>query len=110
MSDTSQSTGESLTQLLSSIITGTADNITKAYSIFITASTTIRAIASTVADSAGMAELNLIRSQYPYVPLSPAVLADMVVRNIMTQGEAEIFASLSGLSNTNFSLVQLNAP
>ena len=51
---------------------------------------------------------NDVNSHHPEKPLSPADLADMVVRGIMVQGEAEKVALKSGVSTDDFGKLVLD--
>lgn len=59
------------------------------------------------------AELNISNSVSPVVPLTPADMADAVIRNIATEGEAAQEASFSGIDARRFGILTLlagNAP
>jgi hypothetical protein len=49
--------------------------------------------------------INKYWAQYPSRPISPADAADMVERNIISQGEGEAFAAMSGISAPYFDLM-----
>ena len=71
---------------LQAAVTGSADVLAEAVGIFYTARSVITTVASGVAQAATQGTLNTINAKYKAVPLTPAVLADAVIRNLLDGG------------------------
>lgn len=52
--------------------------------------------------------LNKVQGENPFVPVSPADLADMVIRGVLTEDQAAPLAEMSGISADNFHLLVLD--
>jgi len=64
-------------------VTASSEDIAKGIGIFTTARAVMSTVASAVANAALQSTLNTVQAKYQDVPLTPAVLADMVIRNII---------------------------
>lgn len=78
-----QSVGESILGLLEGLLNGTAEVVAGAIGIFITASQTIRVVASGVAAAATRSTIQKVEATYTDVAIPPDDLADMVERNVI---------------------------
>ena len=70
-----------------------------------TARQVIRTVATGVAGAAMQSTMNTVAAKYKDVPLSPAVLADMEIRNIGGTFDKVQEAAYSGLDETRFNLM-----
>lgn len=66
-------------------------------------------LASSVLDPVFTEVRQLVNSQFPEQALSPAALADMVVRNFIDQGSATTEAAMSGINADRFALLVADA-
>lgn len=77
------SIGESILGTLQGLLNGTVEVVAGAIGIFITASQTIRVVASGVAAAATRSTIQKVEATYTDVAIPPADLADMVERNVI---------------------------
>lgn len=84
---------DSGTSILSTIMSGlaavtkfSADDIAKALGVYFAARAAISTVASGVAQIVTQKTLQGVQAQYTDVPLTPAVLADAVIRNLLVGG------------------------
>ena len=76
------SLGHTILNAWESAIQGSVEVLTGAIGLVTTARQSIRTVASLVAQAASQSTLNTVMSQFQDVPISPAVLADAVIRNL----------------------------
>lgn len=105
MADSTESNLDKVLSLGDSLAKLSATALAQAVGLYMAASTAIRTVASGIATAATQATINAANAKYHAVPLSPAVLADMVVRNIYSQSDAAGQALYSGIDNDNFNLM-----
>ena len=93
---------ENILSALEAFAKGSAEGIATAVSVWDTARQSIRTVAAGVSAAAMQGELNKVAAAYQDVPLTPAVLADMSIRNIDPGFDIPTEASYSGLDATRF--------
>lgn len=103
--DTTPSVLEQASDTIKAALSGGADVIAKGLGVWTAARAAIQTVASGVAQAATMSTITAANAKYHGVPLTPAILADMVVRNIYDASDAAGQALLSGLDNDNFNLM-----
>ena len=94
--------GDQILSVWEGILTGTPEVIAAAVATWETARQVIRTVASGVAVAATQGTINTVNAQFQEVPLSPAVLADMSVRNINPGFDLATEATLSGINGQRF--------
>ena len=94
--------GETILKALKAVAGYTAEGIADAVAVWDTARQAVRTVAGAVASAATQNEVNKALARYQDVPLSPAVLADAVIRNIMSEEAATAEAAFSGLNAERF--------
>lgn len=99
------SIGDRLAQLFSGLSSLSVDVVADAIALWETARASIRTVAQGIAQAAMQGELNAAMAQYKDVPLTPAVLADMAIRNIAGMDFLVPEAAYSGLSEDRFKLL-----
>lgn len=102
-----QSALDTISQTFRALATQAADELAKAVGVWTTAKAAISTVASGLAAAATERTVNEARARYQATPLTPAVLADMVVRNLIDQPTAAAQAALSGLSADRFAQLVL---
>ena len=102
------SLGQTILNAWESAIQGSVEVLTGAIGLVTTARQSIRTVASLVAQAASQSTLNTVMSQFQDVPISPAVLADAVIRNLITPDAAAAEAAYSGLNPDRFNLLTLD--
>ena len=105
MADSTESNLDKVLSLGDSLAKLSATALAQAVGLYMAASTAIRTVASGIATAATQATINAANAKYHAVPLSPAVLADMVVRDIYSESDAAGQALYSGIDNDNFKLM-----
>ena len=104
----SPSVGESIVGAFQAFANRSADALVQAVGMWSAARAAISTIASGVTAAAVEQTVNEARAKYLATPLSPAVLADMVVRNLLTSQQAYNEAALSGVDPGRFDLMALD--
>ncbi len=97
-----QSLATSLLNAIKSAATGSVEVLAGILTTWATARQAVRTVATAVAAAATQSEVNKAAARYQDVPLTPAVLADMVIRQIMPQDQAAAEAAFSGLDRDRF--------
>ena len=90
-----QNTLDKLNSLVGSLVNLSAEGIADALGVFTAARAAITTVASGIAQAAAQSTVNAALAKYQGQPLTPAVLADMVVRNVLpdSTGQAGIAGS-----------------
>lgn len=81
---------------IKSLVNLEATGVAEAIGVFVTAREAIRTVASGVAAAATQSVINTANAKYTGVPLTPAELADMVVRNVVPDSTGAAGMSGSG--------------
>lgn len=97
-----QSLGSTLLTAIQGLASGAVETVASIISVWDTARAAVRTVATAVASAATQAQVNAANAKYQDIPLTPAVLADMVIRQIMDSDTATAEAALSGLDPTRF--------
>ena len=102
--------GDTLQSVLSSALNGAVEALATAISVWETARQSVRTVATGVAGAAMQSTLNRINAKYQEVPLTPAVLADMSIRNLGTESGIDLYteASYSGINRQRFDALALD--
>lgn len=102
--------GDTLQSLISSALNGAVEALATAISIWETARQSVRTVATGVAGAAMQATLNAVNAKYQQVPLTPAVLADMAIRNLGAASGIDLYteASYSGINKERFDALTLD--
>lgn len=83
----------------------TAEGVATAIGVWVAAMQSVRTVASGIAAAATLGEVTKANARYQDVPLTPAVLADMAVRQIGDLDSHYKEAQLSGLNADRFGLL-----
>lgn len=102
MADSTESNLDKITGAAEGLAKLSATALAQAVGLWVAASTAIRTVAGGIAEAATMTTITAAQAKYMGVPLTPAVLADMVVRNLKTSAAATTEAALSGLDPARF--------
>ena len=107
--------GDDILATLNGLITGDIQVVAKIVSTWVTAKQAVRTIATAVAAAASQSEMNTVMATYQDVPLSPAVLADMSIRNLSIPKDGAGLdpglvaeAAYSGISPERFAALSLD--
>lgn len=92
----------SIGQVFTALVNQSADLLAKAAGVWMAAKAAISTVSSGIAAAAVEDRINQARARYQFTPLTPAVLADMVIRNLIDEPTAAGQAALSGLSADRF--------
>lgn len=96
---------DQITSAIGSLVSLSAEGLADALGLFTAARAAISTVASGIAQAASQATINTAQAQYQGTPLTPAVLADMVIRRIWDQTSAAAEATLSGVNSDRFNLL-----
>ena len=99
------STFGAIVGILKAILTLDVEALATALSVFTTARQAVRTVATGVAGAAMQQTMNEVAAKYQQVPLTPAVLADMEIRNIGGSFDKVREASYNGIDAERFGLL-----
>lgn len=105
---TPSSIGASIVAGLKSLFDLSVETLTAIVAMWDTARQVVRTVSQGVASAAMQDTMNTVLSQYPHVPLSPAVLADMSIRSIGTEDFWLSEAAKSGINPERFGYLSLD--
>ncbi len=97
--------GEQVLSGIKAILAFDVQALATAIGVWDTARQVIRTVATGVAGAAMQGTMNKVMAKYQEVPLSPAVLADMEIRNIGGDFDKVTEAAYSGIDPTRFDLL-----
>lgn len=97
--------GDRLLELVNGLETGALQVVADAIALWQTAKASIQTVAAGIATAAVQTAVNEANAKYQDVPLSPAVLADMAIRQIGDPTFRVNEAALSGLNAERFALL-----
>ena len=107
--------GEDILAFLQQLITNPVAALSEVFGTITTARQSIRTVASGIASAVTQADINKALSEYPHVPLTPAVLADMSIRQLTIPPDASGIdpalvteAALSGVDPSRFAAMALD--
>lgn len=107
--------GDDILSAINGLITGDIQVIAKIVSTWTTARQAVRTIATAVSAAASQSAMNGVMANYQDVPLSPAVLADMSIRNLTIPSDGSGLdaglvaeAAYSGISPARFAALSLD--
>lgn len=107
--------GEDILTFLGQLLTNPVAALSEAFGTITTARQSIRTVATGIASAVTQASINKALSEYPNVPLSPAVLADMSIRQLTIPSDAAGIdpkltaeAALSGIAPGRFAAMSLD--
>ena len=107
--------GDDILSTAKALVTGDVQVIAKIVSTWVTAKQAVRTIATAVSAAASQSAMNQVMSTYQDVPLSPAVLADMSIRNLTIPADgtglsADLIAeaAYSGISPARLAALSLD--
>ncbi len=83
MADKQQTVIDTLDQSVKAFVAQSAEGIAKLLGLWTAARAAVTTVASGIAAAATLDTINAAQARYHAVPLTPAVLADMVVRNVL---------------------------
>jgi hypothetical protein len=109
------SVGDDIVSGLEAVVNGSVEALATILATFTTVRQAIRTIAAAVAQAAMQGQVNTVLAKYQAVPLSPAVLADMSIRNLTIPSDASGLdvglvteASYSGIDPGRFAAMSLD--
>lgn len=99
------STFTALLDIAKAIVRLDVEGLATALAVFTTARQAIRTVATGVAGAAMQGTMNAVAAKYQDVPLTPAVLADMAIRNIGENFDKVQEAAYNGIDEERFNLL-----
>lgn len=104
------SIGESVLSAFGALANGAVETLATIIGTWETARQSIRTVATGIAAAAMQSTLNTAMAKYQEVPLSPAVLADMSIRNLGAESGIDLVqeASYSGIDAKRFAALALD--
>jgi hypothetical protein len=96
VADAAPSVGERIVQALEGLAKLAPEAVSAAFGLFMSARAAITTVASGIAAAATQGAINKAQARYTDVPISPPVLADMIVRNIVPDSTGRAGATAAG--------------
>ena len=110
MADNTPSLLDQVLSAITSIANGSVEDLAKVLGIWASAKAAISTVAGGVASAASQAVVNAANANYHSVPLSPAVLATAIVRNVLPDSTKAAGTPPPGYPNPLFNSVGAGSP